>query len=150
MSLKFVLNDPINNIPALAEIMAWRQPGEKPLSELIMLSSLTHICFTGPQIIRNTTYCVISMHLQRYVDTSNYCHNTIQLSLQIPVDILTLYSMRLMTTHLHAYQVILTSFAFGCGLVPVDFTHILQDDFTGYEALLGLPQIQWSNPEGYG
>ena len=29
MSLKFV---PINNIPALVQIMAWRRPGDKPLS----------------------------------------------------------------------------------------------------------------------
>ena len=34
---------PINNIPALVEIMAWRRPGDKPLSELMMDSLLTHL-----------------------------------------------------------------------------------------------------------
>ena len=29
ISLKFVPKDPINNIPALVQIMAWRQPGDK-------------------------------------------------------------------------------------------------------------------------
>ena len=33
ISLKFVPKGPINNIPALAQIMAWRRPGDKPLSE---------------------------------------------------------------------------------------------------------------------
>ena len=33
ISLKFVPRVPINNIPALVQIMAWRRPGGKPLSE---------------------------------------------------------------------------------------------------------------------
>ena len=33
ISLKFVLKVPIYNIPALVQIMAWRRPGDKPLSE---------------------------------------------------------------------------------------------------------------------
>ena len=49
ISLKFVLTIPINNIPALVQIMAWRRSGDKPLSELIMDSLLTHICVTRPQ-----------------------------------------------------------------------------------------------------
>ena len=32
-SLKFAPKGPINNIPALVQIMAWRRPGDKPLSE---------------------------------------------------------------------------------------------------------------------
>ena len=31
-SLKFVLKGPINNIPALVQIIAWRRPGAKALS----------------------------------------------------------------------------------------------------------------------
>ena len=31
--LKFVHKGPINNKPALVQIMAWRQTGDKPLSE---------------------------------------------------------------------------------------------------------------------
>ena len=33
ISLKFVPKVQINNIPALIQIMAWRRPGDKPLSE---------------------------------------------------------------------------------------------------------------------
>ena len=51
--LKFVPEGPINNISALVQIMAWRQPGDKPLSEPMMISLLTHICITRPQWIKN-------------------------------------------------------------------------------------------------
>ena len=36
ISLKFIPQDPTNNIPALVQIMAWRRPGDKPLSEPMM------------------------------------------------------------------------------------------------------------------
>ena len=49
ISLKFVPKDPINNITALVQIMAWRRPGDKPLSEPMMINFLTHICVTRPQ-----------------------------------------------------------------------------------------------------
>ena len=53
ISLKFVPKAPINNIPALVQIMAWRRPGDKPLSEPMMISLLTHICITRPQWVKN-------------------------------------------------------------------------------------------------
>ena len=36
ISLTFVPKGPINNIPALVQIMAWRRTGDKPLSEPMM------------------------------------------------------------------------------------------------------------------
>ena len=48
-SLKFVPKGLINNIPALGLIMAWRRPGDKPLSEPMMVRLPTHICITRPQ-----------------------------------------------------------------------------------------------------
>ena len=47
--LKFVLKGPLNNIPALVQIMAWRRPGDQPLSEPMMASLPTHICVTRLQ-----------------------------------------------------------------------------------------------------
>ena len=44
ISSKFVPRGPIDNIPALVQIMAWRRPGDKPLSEPMLVSLLTHIC----------------------------------------------------------------------------------------------------------
>ena len=50
ISSKFVPNDdPINNNPALVQVMAYRRSGDEPLSEPIMVISLTHICVTQPQ-----------------------------------------------------------------------------------------------------
>ena len=43
ISLNCVSKGPINNNPALVQIMAWRRPGDKPLSEPMMVSLLTHI-----------------------------------------------------------------------------------------------------------
>ena len=37
ISLKFVPKGPIDNIPALVQIMAWHRPGAKPLSEPMMV-----------------------------------------------------------------------------------------------------------------
>ena len=45
-------NSPINNMLALVQIMAWRRPGDKPLSEPMMVILLTHICVTWPQWVK--------------------------------------------------------------------------------------------------
>ena len=49
ISLKFVPKGPINNKPILVQILPWRRSGDKPLSEPMMVSLLTHICVTRPQ-----------------------------------------------------------------------------------------------------
>ena len=46
---KFVPKGQIDNIPALVQIMVWRRPGDKPLSEPILVSLPAHICVTRPQ-----------------------------------------------------------------------------------------------------
>ena len=56
ISKKFVPNFPINNIPALVQKIVWRLSGDKPLSELIMVSILTHICVTRPKWVLNNQY----------------------------------------------------------------------------------------------
>ena len=52
ISLKFVPNGPIDNITALVERLAWRRPGDKPLSEPMMVRLPTHICVTRPQWVK--------------------------------------------------------------------------------------------------
>ena len=52
ISLKFVPKGPINNIPVLVQIMAWRRPGDKPLSEPMMIRLPTHICVIRPQWVK--------------------------------------------------------------------------------------------------
>ena len=49
ISLKILPKVLTNNIPSLGQIMAWHRPGDKPLSEPMLVSLLTHICVTRPQ-----------------------------------------------------------------------------------------------------
>ena len=58
ISLKFVPKDPNINNSALVQIMAWCRSGDKPLSEPMMVSLLTHICVTRPQWVKKTQYAV--------------------------------------------------------------------------------------------
>ena len=52
ISLSFVPEGPIDNIPTLVQIMAWHRSGDKPLSEPMMVSLPTHICVTPPQWVK--------------------------------------------------------------------------------------------------
>ena len=61
ISLTFVPKGPINNIPALVQIMAWRRSGDKPLSETMMISLLTHICVTRPQWVKHLIHPIASI-----------------------------------------------------------------------------------------
>ena len=71
ISLKFVPKDPINNISALVQIMAWRRPGDKPLSEPMMVTLLTHICVTRPQWVTCKWFgCDLFAHIHPVVCAS--------------------------------------------------------------------------------
>ena len=92
ISLKFVPKGPINNIPALVQIMAWRRmawrrPGDKPISGPMMVSLLTHICVTRPQwvkscayFIRHIVFAILILNCHQsdnsvVDDCNSYCHN---------------------------------------------------------------------------
>ena len=42
--------------------MAWHQPGDKPLSEPMMVNLLTHICVTWPQCVNPLFTCFSVMY----------------------------------------------------------------------------------------
>ena len=78
ISLKFVPKDPINNIPALVQRMAWHQSGDKTLSEPMRVSLLMHICMSWPQWINEILYwvwlhswCWPNWHVQIYLVFQN-------------------------------------------------------------------------------
>ena len=52
ISLKFVPKGPINNMATLVQKMAWCRPGDKPLSEPMLVSLPTHISVTRPQWVK--------------------------------------------------------------------------------------------------
>ena len=64
ISPKFVPRVRINHIPALVQIMAWRQPGKKPFSEPILVSLPTHICVTRSHWVNSLAHenPMISQH----------------------------------------------------------------------------------------
>ena len=74
ISLKFVPQGPINNIPALVQIMAWRRPGDKPLSEPMMVRLPTHICVSRPQWVKGRNTLLNYPHIQicLKMKTANY------------------------------------------------------------------------------
>ena len=86
ISLKFVHKGPINNIPAMVQIMPWRCPGDKPLSEPMVVSSPTHICVTRPQWVKTITgECYFSIHIFfKHLLIYNYC--CFQYLSPIPID----------------------------------------------------------------
>ena len=75
ISLKFVPKGRINNIPALVQIMAWRRPGDKPLSEPMMVSLPTHICVTRPQWVKrqNIHPTVKLVWMDHIIDPRSQC-----------------------------------------------------------------------------
>ena len=77
ISLKFIPTFRNNNIPALIQIMVWRRPGDKPISEPMMVSLLTHICVTQPQWVnmwymRLTTGSALVIMTYRLLALSHY------------------------------------------------------------------------------
>ena len=68
ISLKFVPKGPINNIPALVQIMAWRRSGDKPLSEPMMISLPTHTCVIRPQWVNKVQWQAVKYWLSPTVN----------------------------------------------------------------------------------
>ena len=71
ISLKFVPKIWINNIQALVQIMAWRRPGDKPLSEPMMDNLLTHIWVTRPQWVKLAVGIEDCQHLTAFCRPSD-------------------------------------------------------------------------------
>ena len=71
--IKISLKGPINKFPALVQIMAWRRPGDKPLSEPMMVSLPTHICVTRPQWV-NIQWYLSKCILQSQKQVLHECH----------------------------------------------------------------------------
>ena len=82
--LKFVPKGSINNNPALFQIMAWRRPGDKPLSEPMMVSSPTHICVTQPQWVNEHWLSYLSFPQVWYSLHGPHAHNKILLTPSCP------------------------------------------------------------------
>ena len=90
ISLKFVPRGPINNIPAWVQIMAWRRPGDKPLSESVMVRLPTHICLTRHQWVHHCIrlFQIIDDVEQKFrfiMVTSMECDHTVAWKMSMPL-----------------------------------------------------------------
>ena len=74
ISLKFVPRGSINNIPALVRIMAWHRPGNKPLSEPMVVRLLTHICVTRPQWVKRQLWESRDFAVDRVLCITDVCY----------------------------------------------------------------------------
>ena len=76
ISLKFVPKGPINNIPSLVKIMAWCHPGDKPLSEPMIITSPMYICIAQPQWVKTLWWYWIIVRLCHFIITMMRTLNT--------------------------------------------------------------------------
>ena len=60
---------PINNIPTLVQTMAWHQPGDKPISEP-MIILLMHICLTRAQWVKSSLLLLTCWSLKKMTKIS--------------------------------------------------------------------------------
>ena len=64
---RFVRKGPINNIPSFVLTMARRRPDDKPLSEPMMITVLTHIWVTWPQCITLGKCIVVTFTIWSFI-----------------------------------------------------------------------------------
>ena len=108
---------PINNIPTLDQIMAWRRPGVKPLSEPMVVSLPTHICVSRPQWVRNAITTISS---DNWVISLHWLHLNIWSDIKI-VQFRCAERMHVGDTFQNRYA--LLAFVSGIHLWPVDSPH---------------------------
>ena len=71
ISLTFVSDGTINNISALVQILDCRRPGDKPLSEPMMVNLPTHICVTRPQWVKSIDIWCHRVYISTHRNVSN-------------------------------------------------------------------------------
>ena len=71
---EFCSKSQINNIPALAKIMAWCRLCDKPSTEPVMVCLLTHICVTRSQLVKQWHLgCMASSPFCKFTINSKLC-----------------------------------------------------------------------------
>ena len=105
----FVPMDSINNIPGLVQILAWRRPGDKPLSEPMMFRLSTHICVTQPQWVKVYSDAYLSTVFSHRANNMGFwwllhcqLNLAIEQTLKLPV---ILDAMTLMCCHCNDYDI---------------------------------------------
>ena len=79
---------PINNIPTMVQIIDWHWPGDKPVSEVMLIILLMHICITGPQWVKQLVMHMYQCEKTQFglvvsYDNINLCQNLLRQSLVV-------------------------------------------------------------------
>ena len=77
ISMKFVRHGPINNIPALVQIMAWRHPADKPIWTN---DGLVYRCIYTPLVLNElkTIACLLLLNCMKYTSLPIFLLNNSQ------------------------------------------------------------------------
>ena len=143
--------------------MAWRRPGDKPLSEPMIVSLMTHICVTCPQWVKlnQDSACVFYVWYHHQTSTNLFIQVTLFVHTDDsckPLDEKNIYITLKRTSTVYpkkyahgfvvlCFVVVMQPFIMNSHEV---FIHIHQGCFAGTGAIVRLPQCQWSKPDGYG
>ena len=71
-------------ITALVKIMAWGRPGDKPLSEPMMVIWLAHIWVTRPQWVKRHTGNFIAIRIEHIDWLAKHSYNAVANTLELP------------------------------------------------------------------
>ena len=137
ISLMFVPKGPINNIPALVQIMDWRRPGDKPLSEPMMVSLLTHICVTRPQWVNIIAYFVYKLFQNNWWKL-HFWVKKMTIYISVDIDYVVWSEESTVRSKKYAHSLHLIMFCWENN--PTNFNHIIQINSTTLG--LQLPQHQ--------
>ena len=94
ISLKFVPRGPISNMPTLVQLMAWCRPGDKPLSEPMMVRLPTHICVTRPQWVKQhseDSILINYIHWNGYTILTKFSSFTDMIFVGVIISLITFY-----------------------------------------------------------
>ena len=125
ISQKIVPKGPISNIPALIQITAWRQPGDKPLSEPMMVR---HICATRPQWVNRVTWQPLLGLLSWYLLLGHVVKSLIHLEIGNPY-ICPIFN-GVSQTWLHNLSRVVSPSNGPQATCPTEFTHLLLYNFS--------------------
>ena len=102
--MKFVpTKGPINNIPALVQIMAWHRPGNKSLSEPMMARLLTHLCIIRPQWVNSLRSTDVMWHHRSLPTLIQLVACCLMAPIKLPADIMLMFYQLHPQEHIYIY-----------------------------------------------
>ena len=151
---------PINNIPALVKIMAWRRSGDKPLSEPVMVRLRTQICITRPQWV-NIWYLYTCRDCGNWLTSAIWYMSNKIISWSVSFNICTRFCCRVISSVLSVFIWLIYPYSSGYlhwywgnrKIVPVPVKQFPvkqgSQGFESHELFMTITEIHWTNVVQY-